>query len=305
MLSSLGKNIIKTLAYYDIFSYPLKAEEIFYNLSVNHCTSDDIKTELKNLCNKNLLFRIDEFYLLQNNEQFVKRRIEGNKLCSKRLKSAFRMSRFIAGFPFVRAVFLSGSISKGFMEKDSDIDYFIITQPGRLWIAKLFLTVFKKIFLLNSRKLFCINYYIDSDHLEIDVKNIFTAIEIASLIPVYGKKYYDEFYEKNCWIKDYFPNYPKRNNRMIDKTKSGYLKKFIEKIFDNRFGDRLDDFSMKIFSETIKRKFNYFNKNDFNLAFRTTKYESKYHPKFFQKKVLISYDEKVNHIQRDLKISLM
>lgn len=305
MLSPLAKNIIKTLAYYDIFSYPLKADEVYQNLPVNHCSSAEVKNELEHLCQKNLLFKINDFYLLQNNYEFVNRRIEGNKLCDRRLKSAFKMSKLISKFPFVRAILLSGSISKGFMEKDSDVDYFIITKPGRLWVTKLFLTLFKKVILLNSRRVFCINYYIDYEHLEIDEKNVFTATEIVTLIPVFGKKYYDEFYEKNNWVKNYFPNFPKRNNRMIDKDSDSRLQKIFERIFENRFGDWLDDFAMRLFSETIKRKFRYFDKNDFALAFKTTKCESKYHPKFFQKKVLISFDEKLKQLQQSLKVSLM
>jgi hypothetical protein len=305
MLSPLAKNIIKTLAYYDIFSYPLYADEVFHNLPVNHSTSTEVKSELEHLCAKNILFRIDDFYLLKNEREFVQRRINGNRLCDKRLKSAFRMSKLISKFPFVRAILLSGSISKGFMEKDSDVDYFLITKPGRLWVTKMFLTIFKKIFLLNSRKVFCINYYIDYNHLEIEEKNVFTAIEIATLIPVFGKEYYDEFYEKNIWIKNYFPNFPKRYNKMIDKVKPSRLQKLLEKLFDNRVGDWLDDFAMKLFSKTIKKKFRYLDKNDFALAFKTTKCESKYHPKFFQKKVLISFEEKLNQLQQSLKISLM
>lgn len=305
MLSPLAKNIIKTLAYYDIFSYPLNADEVFHNLPVNHCTTTEVKNELDYLCKKNILFRVDDFYLLKNNQEFVQRRIKGNKLCDKRLKSAFRMLKLISKFPFVRAILLSGSISKGFMEKDSDVDYFIITKPGRLWVTKLFLTIFKKIFLLNSRKVFCINYYIDYNHLEIEEKNVFTAIEITTLIPVFGRKYYDEFYEKNIWIKNYFPNFPKRNNQMIDKNKPCRLQKILEKLFDNRLGDWLDDFAMKLFSKTISKKFGYLDKTDFALAFKTTKCESKYHPKFFQKKVLISFEEKLNELQQSLKISLM
>lgn len=305
MLSPLAKNIIKTLAYYDIFSYPLRADEVYQNLPVNHCSSAEVENELEHLCQKKLLFRINDFYLLQNNHEFVNRRIEGNKLCDRRFKSAFRMSKLISKFPFVRAILLSGSISKGFMEKDSDVDYFIITKPNRLWITKLFLTLFKKFILLNSRRVFCINYYIDYEHLEIDEKNVFTATEIVTLIPVFGEKYYDEFYEKNKWVKNYFPNFPKRNNRMIDKDSDGRMQKIFERIFENRFGDWLDDFALKLFSQTINRKFRYFDKNDFALAFKTTKCESKYHPKFFQKKVLVSFDEKLNQLQQALKVSLM
>ena len=80
------------------------------------------------------------------------------------------MTKFISKFPYVRAILLSGSISKGYMDKDSDVDYFIITQPNRLWVTRLLLMLFKKIFLFNSRKVFCINYFVDSEKLEIEEK---------------------------------------------------------------------------------------------------------------------------------------
>ncbi len=304
MLSLLSKNIIKTLAYYDIFSYPLKAEEIYHNLPVNHCTARDINSELEILCNKNLVFRIDDFYLLHNNSEFVARRVQGNSLCEKRTISAFRMSKLISNFPYVRAIFLTGSISKGYMDKESDVDYLIITKPGRLWVSKLFLTLFKKIFLLNSKKVFCINYYIDYDHLEIEEKNIFTATEIVTIIPVYGMKYYDEFYSKNEWVKQFYPNFPKRNNKIME-NKTSIIQKSIEYLLDNQFGNKLDDIAMKIFKKVIRKKFNYFDEKDFFLAFKSTKYESKYHPKFFQKKVLISLEEKLNQLQQSLNITLM
>lgn len=304
MLSPLSKNIIKSLAYYDIFSYPLKAEEIYHNLSVNHCSPQDIVSELKELCAKKLVYRINDFYLLQNNPEFVSRRLKGNNLCNKRIKAAFRMSGIISKFPYVRAVFLTGSISKGYMDKDSDVDYLIITKPGRLWVCKLFLTLFKKIFLLNSRKVFCINYYIDYNHLEIEEKNVFTATEIVTLIPSFGKKYYDEFYSKNNWVKEYFPNFPKRDN-FVNEHKISLLQRFFEFLFNNSFGDKLDDLAMKIFSNVTRKKFNYFDERDFALAFKSTKCESKYHPKFFQKKVLMSLEEKLVQLQNILKVNLM
>lgn len=253
MLSPTSLNILKTLVYYDIFSYPLKADEIYHNLPVNHCSIQDIKSELKFLCDKELVFQIDDFYLLQNNPEYVRRRQAGNVLCDKRIKSAFRMSKLISKFPYVRAIFLTGSISKGYMDKESDVDYLIITKPGRLWVCKLFLTLFKKIFLLNSRRVFCINYYIDYDHLEIEEKNVFTATEIVTIIPVFGKKYYDDFYSKNIWVKNYYPNFPKRNNKLLE-NKTSRIQRSFEYLLDNHFGDLLDDLAMKVFSNFTRKK---------------------------------------------------
>ena len=114
-ISSLGKSIIKTLAYYDIFDYPLNLTEIYQNLGTNSVSLSDIQNEIEYLCDAGLTFEKNKFYLLRNNPNFISRRLQGNRLAEKKLNSAYRMTRFISKFPYVRAVLLSGSISKGYM----------------------------------------------------------------------------------------------------------------------------------------------------------------------------------------------
>ena len=303
-ISSIGKSIIKTLAYYDIFDYPLTLDEVYQNLGTNSVSTEDIFKEIKFLCDRKLLFNKNNFYLLRNDEHYISRRIAGNKLAEKRMKSAYRMTKFISKFPYVRAVLLSGSISKGYMEKDSDLDYFIITNPNRLWVTRLLLMLFKKIFLLNSRKVFCINYFVDTETLEIEEKNIFTATELATLIPTYGTELYNKLYLKNIWIKDFYPNYPKRDTVKISDNKKSIIKIFIERLLNNSFGDKLDDFAMNLFEKSNKKKYWDYDSNDFQVAFKTSKKESKHHPKFFQKRVLTAFNDKLKWLEETNNISL-
>jgi len=303
-VSSFGKSIIKTLAYYDIFNYPLTAEEIYNYLGTNHVSSMDVVNEIEKLCKDGLIYNKNNFYLLTNNDNYISRRIDGNKLAEKKMDSAFRMTKFISKFPYVRAILLSGSISKGYMEKDSDVDYFIITHPNRLWVARLLLMVFKKIFLLNSRKVFCINYFVDTETLEIEEKNIFTATELTTLIPTYGTELYEALYSQNIWIKEFYPNFPKRDTLRISENKNSLIKKSFEKLLNNSFGDKLDDFAMSLFEKSNLRKYRGYNSKDFQVAFKTSKHESKHHPKFFQKRVLEAFNDKIKSFEDTYSISL-
>ena len=303
-INSLRQSVIKTLAYYDIFSYPLTASEVYYNLRENHTTPEEVKSELDNLCENKKIFKNEEFYLLTNDKQFITRRKEGNKIALKKLKTARRMSSFISRFPFIRGILLSGSISKGFMERDSDIDYFIVTHPNRVWFTRLMLMVFKKIFLLNSKKSFCINYFVDAETLEIQEKNIFTATELVTLVPTYGKDIYNQLYEKNLWTKSYFPNFPKRETQDIIDRKNGILKSILEKVLGKKLGDKIDDFAMSLFNKFYKIRYKNYDREDFKIAFKFSKKESKHHPKFFQKRVLQEFDNKIKMLEDRLKISL-
>jgi len=303
-LTPLRSSIIRTLAYYDIFSYPLTAAEIYYNLGSNHTNLDEIKNELKNLSSYNIIYSKEEFFQLTDDEKYILRRKKGNELAKRRLKTAKKVSDLISRFPFIRGILLSGSISKGFMKEDSDIDYFIITYPNRVWFSRLILMLFKKLFLFNSKKIFCINYFVDSEKLEIEEKNIFTATEIVTLLPTYGKKIYDEFYEKNYWVKEFYPNYPKRETGNVIDRKDGIVKNFLEKILSKNIGDKIDDFAMSVFEKFNRIKYKNYGNEEFKIAFKSSKKESKHHPKFFQRRVLEEFNRKLELLEDRLKVSL-
>jgi hypothetical protein len=303
-LSILEKNIIKTLAYFDIFSYPLTADEIFHSLGINHTSARELKTLLDLLVDKKLLFQKNGFYLLKNDNSYIARREKGNKLARKRMVTARRMSWLISKFPFIRAIFLSGSISKGFMEDDSDIDYFVVTHPNRLWLTRYLLVIFKKIFLLNSKRIFCINYFVDSENLEIKEKNIYTAMELITLIPAFGPDLYDELHNKNSWIKEFYPNFPRRVTDSVPIEKTGLLKPIFERILCTKLGDKLDDYSMRLFRNHLRKKYRNYDPEEFKIAFKSSKKESKHHPNFFQKKVLEEFNKKIKLLEQEFKISL-
>lgn len=303
-INELRQGIFRALAYYDIFSYPLTAEEIYYNLGKNHTNVDEVKSELNKLTSWKLIYCNGDFFQLKDDKNYIQRREKGNELARKRLKTARRVTGFISRFPFIRGILLSGSISKGFMEEDSDIDYFVITHPNRVWFSRFMLMLFKKFFLLNSKKIFCINYFVDSENLEIEEKNIFTATEIVTLLPTYGKDIYNEFYEKNYWVKQFYPNFPRRETNKVLDRKNGVVKSFLEKILGKKLGDKIDDFAMSLFERFNKTKYKNYDQEEFKIAFKSTKKESKHHPKFFQKKVLVEFENKIKSLEEQLKISL-
>ena len=47
---------------------------------------------------------------------------------------------------------------------------------------------------LRYDKNFCINYFVDSENLEIQEKNIFTATELVTLLPTFGREMYENLY---------------------------------------------------------------------------------------------------------------
>jgi len=223
----------------------------------------------------------------------------------KLLKKSKTYVRVIARFPFVRAIAISGSLSKFYASEEPDIDYFIITKPNRLWVARTILIAFKKVFLLNSYKYFCLNYFIVQDNLEIEEKNLFTATEITTMMPVFGKNINNHFFEKNQWISAFYPNFNVDDLKGIPVNNTKSPKRIIEFFLGGKFGNAMDNYFMNITINHWTKKYRQGqDDNEFNLSFKSGKNVSKHHPQNFQKKVLNRFKHKVKEIEETHNLDL-
>ena len=292
---------LKTILYFSIFNYPLKLDEIC-NFSVSK-DQNVVQNDLDELLAQNVIIKSDDFYLIDSNLDHIEKRKKGNLMATQALIKAKERSRFIAKFPFVEAVGVSGSLSKGYYDANSDIDFFVITKPNTLWLCRTFLMLYKKIFLFNSRKYFCINYFMSTANLEVEEKNRFTATEIKTLIPFQGKLAFTEFYKKNEWVSEVFgaftPNLDATEN--LSKTRTVQI---MERLLTSKLG-RLIDANFKNITVTFwKLKFKQMTHDDFSIALKSTKHISKHHPLNFQKKVISSLNEKYAEIKKNHNIEL-
>jgi hypothetical protein len=147
---------------------------------------------------------------------------------------------------------------------------------------------YKKLTFLTGRQhWYCMNYYIDEEALRIEEENIFTATELITLLPVCGNGTMDRFFETNNWTTIYFPNQPGIKHSHF-ASRSSWLKKSIEWIFNNRLGNALDNYFMRLTSNrwTTKEKQQRVNVNGNRMGLCTGKHFSKPNPVYFQKKVL-------------------
>ncbi|WP_431165813.1 nucleotidyltransferase domain-containing protein [Tenacibaculum halocynthiae] len=294
-------NILKAISYFSIFGYPLTKEEVFRFSDAKE--ERIVVQELISLEQKGVIYNMDGYYSVVNNKDIVSRRLKGNRSAKNIMPKAWKIAKFISNFPYIESVCISGSLSKGYYDEKSDIDFFIITKKNRIWVARTLLILYKKIFLLNSKKYFCLNYFMSSGYLKVDEENRFTATEIATLIPLYGENTFNKFIQENKWVYSFFPNIDK-NKKSIKKMSKGALTRRIEKILNYKLGSYLEIFFMKITIKKWSEKFNHLSKEDFEIAFKSTENISKHHPSNFQKKVLSLLNEKYEEIEKTHNIKL-
>ncbi len=288
--TEIREAILKTLNYYSIFHYPIDAEELYGSCSF-HCALPSILDGLNKLEEQKLVYCHKGYYSLSAKvKEQVDRRITANLKAERDEQKARKVGSFLYQFPFVRFVGISGSLSKGFAEDTSDYDFFIVTEENRLWICRTLLHLFKKMtFLFGQQHKFCMNYFIDTHKLELDDKNLFTAIELSSLIPVKGTPTFFSLMNANKWVKEHLPNgYIKFGKTMPVKDNNNFVKRGAEFLMQLLSPTNINAGLMKLTDNKWRKKWERKNypMQDYDTAFKTTIHISKNHPANHQKKIL-------------------
>lgn len=287
--------IIKTLLYYDIWHHPLTAGEVFRFLPLNSCSREELEKGIRETEAQGRVLQHQGYYFVPGRTPAI---VEQRKVRERHAQSLWRIARLsmhvIRRFPFVRGVFVSGDLSKNVTTRHSDVDFFVITEPDRLWIARTLLILFKKVFLLNSKKYFCLNYFATADHLTLDEQNIFLATEVATLKPLYGSALFRRYLDANGWIHDYFPNFPAGGADLPPVCDRRSLIQLILE-FPFRFipASRLDDRLLALMERTWGRRYPEFDDATRKRIFRCTKTESRAYVGNFQEKILSLYTQRV------------
>ncbi len=198
--------IIHAVAYADIFDYPLTAEQVHrFLVGVEAPPS----TVLDRLSRGNLLEgRLGHdrgYYFLPGREETVETRLRRAPISALAWPTARKYGRIVARLPFIRMVAVSGALTMDNVEADADIDFFIITEPGRLWLTRALVVGIVRLAARRGHVL-CPNYFLSEGCLVLQRRNLFTAHELAQMVPVYGMATYRRMCHQNGWASRFLPN---------------------------------------------------------------------------------------------------
>jgi hypothetical protein len=278
----------RIIQYFAIFHFPLTFEEIYYFLP-DYIDSVTLVNTLESMEHNGALIRTEDYYYAAScNSNCINNRKENAATAARQLPKAHKIGKLIAKFPFVKFVGISGSLSKGHANQQTDFDFFIITASNTLWICRTILHLFKKTtFLFRKQHWFCMNYFIDENHLTLEEKNMFTQVELSTLIPLNNYSLYTYLLLKND-----LPNISKIESKI---SKEPFIKAY-EKVntsYLSKIWTPLNLLLMKLTDTKWRRKWRKrnFPENEYELCFKTTPYVSKNHPKNYQKRVLEIIDK--------------
>lgn len=238
--SRFEKDLLHTLSYFALFSYPPTAEELF----LYHKTALRKKDFSRLLIQLQKTGRVIERtinvkrYVRNGQEKFFDLYRQKRTYSQEKEEKLKKYLRILKGFSQIQFIGISGSIAAKNAQQDDDIDLFIITEQSRLWTGRMiagllafFMGIKRMRGSKNQKDKVCLNLFFDAQELTVPVQKQteYIAHEILQLVPLVNKNTtYERFLHENRWITTLFPHAqarlspiqahpsPKRRSRLGD-----------------------------------------------------------------------------------------
>lgn len=263
----IKNSILQTIAYSDIFDYPLTPEEVRKRLIGFKASEKDTLEALSLLVDDGVIEKTADTYHLEKRAETYGLRKEKGVYSSQKIKKAQRIARTLKFIPHVRFIGLTGSLASNNSPYNDDIDFLIVTTTKRLWITRFFVVLVLKLLRSyrsekNPNDKICPNIFLDESNLSWGKRgrNIYTAMEIMLIKPLLDKDgTYYKFMFENSWFLKFLPN-----NQTYFYEKGKRKRR-------SRIGDLLEKFLMRFqlwymrkrrTSEVVEDNFAHFSRKD-------------------------------------------
>ena len=199
----LQQAILQTLVYADLFDYPLTPNEVVRYLGVTGEPAT-ILDQLEQSAASGLLVQHNGYVALSGRDSLFDLRSHREQIAQEMWPAARSYAAWLARLPFVRMVAVTGSLAVNNVEAQDDIDVFVVTAPGRLWLCRALVILVVRLAALAGDEL-CPNYFLSQRQLVFPDHNIFGAREVVQMVPLYGRDLYWQIRELNSWVFDFLP----------------------------------------------------------------------------------------------------
>ncbi len=175
----------------------------------------EVIERLKMLSEEKKIENTNGFWTLTSKKELAAQRVGKQKISLSKIKQTKRWIRIIESIPYVRGIFLTGTLAMKKADWGSDWDVLVVTSRNRIWIGRLFLSVVlqllgKRRHGKNLKNRFCLNHFVVEQNLIFEERNEFSANEIAFSSPVLGKDVHKKMINLNeNWIGYFKPNFEK------------------------------------------------------------------------------------------------
>jgi hypothetical protein len=209
----MGRNVsdyvFATVAYGDVFEYPLTGDDLYF-----WCIK---KVPRKNIRTMKIpgVARRDCLFTLRGREHIIDSYAQRPSISRRKREVARSAARWLRFIPSLTLVGITGGLAVNNVTVDDDIDLFCITASHTLWITRALTTMLIDMLGIRRRpgdrevsNKICLNMFMSEDALAIPKKeqDLFSAHEVLQMEPLWARgRSYRDFLEKNSWVAALLP----------------------------------------------------------------------------------------------------
>jgi hypothetical protein len=281
--SFLELSILSTIIYFDFFDYPLTFNELkkylYWPKSLsgerNGATYADIEDSMGDESPlRQYLTEKYGFWCLRGREEIISLRQERYKIAQRKYAFFRKVFCILGWIPFVRAAFITNTLSYNNTREESDIDLFIVSQSSHLWTVRFFWNSILTILRLRpgqskgKKEKICANFFVSEQHLDLsdvalkntrnEVFDVHLAHLFTVIVPIFDeKKVFRNFLSANSWAAAFFPHdhfqLLTEGRRLRLRYGERVVKSVMEWIFSSpSFEERLMDYQLRIMPKELK-----------------------------------------------------
>jgi len=208
-----------SIIYHNLFDYALVLGDLIRWKANDRINSVEVNAPI---------FNKNGHFFLEGKESLIYQKLLRKRISTKKLEIAKKAAKVISLIPSIKLVGVTGSFAMENSTEGSDIDLMIVTSEKRLWTSRFLTYVLLRMAGFKLRKPFektekdklCLNIWLDEGNLIWRERNLYTAHEIAQIVPLVNKdKTYERLLWKNRWILDFWPNSVRISKSVQVKTK--------------------------------------------------------------------------------------
>jgi hypothetical protein len=238
----LHEAVLNVLNYFEVFEYAPTTLQIHRYIGVK-TSRKDLEIVLNEMVVEEHLhvnqieYTRERIWLLPSVKGHIQKRSEKYVETVKKLKRAALFFRCMSHMPYVDFVGITGSCAMHNADTKDDIDVFIISAPGGIWVVRFLgialakvLSIHRKRGMKNPTNKVCLNLFFDGGHLAVPdhKRNLYTAHEVAQIVPVIVRGgVYRKFLKANKWVSLYFPNISIPRDGHMEQKKPSLLMRFL------------------------------------------------------------------------------
>ncbi len=244
-LTPQAKAIIRTLAYYDVFDYPLTVEELWRwyfpeSGATENLTVEKIEAMLGQEPVQSLVERQGKFVVLKGRRHLVQLRAERIVVNEKKWRRAVTAIKYLQVVPFIKMIAVVNTLAINNARPESDIDFLIVSEPGHIWSTRMAVTGIVSMlgYRRHGEKItnrICLSFYLTTDALDLEplkreADDPHFAFWASQAVPLLDHGTYEKYVQANDWVTKLLPNAWQwdwrkrlvRTNPTLDATKTMY-----------------------------------------------------------------------------------